>query len=230
MPALATAPASPAPPAAPEAAERAGYVAPEVYLRRERARLDGLPLEWRDGVITPKPVASFNHTVVLNELTYLLNRQLRDGVIIGSQSMCVRVTGGGLYAYPDVVIVNGDPVFADTRRDMVLNPTLLVEVLSPSTRDYDQGDKFARYRLLPSLAEYVMIDPDVAHVIHAARRSDGWLLRDVRGLDATLDLASVDASLPLAEVYRKVDLDASAEPEPAEPESAADPDPDDAAP
>jgi Uma2 family endonuclease len=153
-------------------------------------------------------VASLHHSVVIANVATALNTRLREtDCLVASQSLRVRVTGGGLYAYPDIVVVQGEPAVADAHRDMITNPALLVEVLSPSTRDFDQGDKFARYRRLPSLQEYVMIDPDVAWAIHVMRRADGWLLRDVRGQDATLDLASVGAALPLAEVYHKITLD-----------------------
>jgi Uma2 family endonuclease len=201
-------PAAPVAPPAPEEEVMAGYVTPEAYLRRERARREGPGDEWLDGTILPASVASLHHSVVIANVATALNTRLREtDCLVASQSLRVRVTGGGLYAYPDIVVVQGEPAVADAHRDMITNPALLVEVLSPSTRDFDQGDKFARYRRLPSLQAYVMIDPDVAWAIHVTRRADGWLLRDVRGQDATLDLASVGAALPLAEVYHKITLD-----------------------
>ena len=221
MPATLAPPAPPAvlpPAAAPPATEaEAGYVAPEAYLRRERARREGPGAEWLDGRILPPPVATLAHSVIVANVARELGVRLREAdCLVASQSLRVRVTGGGLYAYPDVVVVKGAPALADERDDTLLNPTLLVEVLSPSTRDYDQGDKFARYRRLPSLQEYVMIDPGEAWAIHVTRRADGWLLRDVRGLEATLDLAATGAALPLAEVYHKVPLDAPDDDTPAE--------------
>jgi Uma2 family endonuclease len=88
---------------------------------------------------------------------------------------------------------------------MLYNPTLLVETLSPTTEGYDRGEKFARYRQLDSLQEYLLVAQDTPYVEHYVRQDDGsWRLTDTDGLDATITLPSVEAELPLSEIYLDV--------------------------
>jgi hypothetical protein len=106
--------------------------------------------------------------------------------------MRVKVSPTELYTYPDVTVVCAEPQFEDAEVDTLLNPTVLVEVLSPSTADYDRGGKFAHYRRLASLQEYVLISQDRPLVEHYVRRgSDQWLLTEQRGLEDTLVLPSI---------------------------------------
>jgi Uma2 family endonuclease len=121
--------------------------------------------------------------------------------------MRVKVAPTGLYTYPDVTVVCGDPSFEDEQHDTLLNPTLLIEVLSKSTENYDRGKKLEHYRQLASLMEYVLVAQDKPHVEHYVRQeNEGWLLTEVKGLDAKLVLPAIDCQLQLAEVYHKVDF------------------------
>ena len=114
----------------------------------------------------------------------------------------------GLYTYPDISIVCGAPRFEDDQRDTLLNPTVLVEVLSPSTENYDRGQKFQRYRALSSLVEYVLIAQDAVRVEHYARQHDGrWLLTEADGPEGAIHLAAIACDLVLADVYEKVDFE-----------------------
>jgi Uma2 family endonuclease len=106
-----------------------------------------------------------------------------------------------------VTVVCGAAQFDDTQQDTLLNPTLIVEVLSESTEAYDRGGKFAHYRKLPSLLEYVLITPTKPHIEHYIRQPDQrWLLEEAEGLHSTLHLPAIDCHLSLAETYDKVDI------------------------
>jgi Uma2 family endonuclease len=110
-----------------------------------------------------------------------------------------------MYAYPDVVVVCGDAQFRDAELDTLLNPTLIVEVLSETTKNYDRGEKFERYRLIPSFREYLLVAQDKVHVERFVKRDDGtWILSETNSLADTVELASIDCRLQLSEIYLKV--------------------------
>ena len=122
----------------------------------------------------------------------------------------VRVKEGDLWTYPDVAALCGPPRFdASTDPNSLLNPQVIFEVLSPSTEGFDRGEKFARYRRLESLTDYVLVSADRMQVEHYVRGANGsWALTDLFTPDATLTLASVDCTLPLSEIYEKVEFPA----------------------
>lgn len=187
------------------------YVTPEEYLARER---DGEQLEkseYRDGEIIPMSGASRYHVLIVTNIVFELERQLRNtDCLVFSTDLRVRVGGGTLFTYPDVAVVCEEPQFADEHHDTLLNPVLLIEVLSKSTRDYERGEKFARYRTLDALQEYVLIDQERPHVEHFARQAEGrWLLSETSDLNDTVELASVDGRLALSEVYHKVKFEST---------------------
>jgi Uma2 family endonuclease len=118
------------------------------------------------------------------------------------ESMRVR-TPSGLFAYPDIVALCGEPKLDET--DSLLNPVLIVEVLSPSTQRYDRETKFGHYRSIPSLTEFVLVAQDRVHVEHFQRqRNDGWLMTNFDNLAQTLELPSIGCRLDLAEIYERV--------------------------
>ena len=134
----------------------------------------------------------------------------------------VKVSASGLYTYPDVVVVCGEPVFEDDTFDTLLNPTVLIEVLSPSTESYDRGAKAGQYRRLPSLREYVLITQDRAQVEVFIRQDNGdWLLREAGDLDSSVVLSSVSVSLPLREIYDRITFEVPAASETRDPNSPA---------
>jgi Uma2 family endonuclease len=119
--------------------------------------------------------------------------------------MRVKVSPTGLYTYPDVVVVCDEPQFEDAHVDTLLNPTLIVEVLSPSTEDYDRGTKFEHYRTLPSLQEYLLISQDKIHVVHYLKQPDAtWVLSETTRQEDHIQLPSIVCDLSVAEIYAKV--------------------------
>jgi Uma2 family endonuclease len=184
------------------------YLTPEEYLAIER-KADHKS-EYFNGEMFAMSGASERHATIVANLMYLLVGQLRGRPCKAyANDLRVRVSPTGLYTYPDVVVVCGQPQFADDQRDTLLNPTLIVEVLSESTKDYDRGGKFEHYRTLTSLSEYVLIDQAKYHVEHFVRQPDNrWLLSETNRLEDTIHLLSVDCDLALAEVYDKVEMSA----------------------
>ena len=112
------------------------------------------------------------------------------------------------YVYPDVLVVCGKTEFADSRRDILLNPTFITEILSPSTEGYDRGEKFRRYRTLSSLQTYVLISQHEPLVqVFERQEDDSWLFREYSGLEATAPLSTIDCTLRLSEVYFQIDFE-----------------------
>ncbi len=117
--------------------------------------------------------------------------------------------GKGMISYPDIVVICGEPEYHDKHGDIVLNPTVIVEVLSESTADFDRGVKFTRYRMFNStLTDYVLIWQDEALVEHYIRQESGdWLLKEYHGLDKSFRIDSINCSLDLAEIYERVEFE-----------------------
>lgn len=181
-------------------------ITPEEYLALERKALE--KSEYLQGEIFLMPGASRKHNLVSLNIGAELRAQLRNQqseTYLGD--MRVKVSPTGLYTYPDVIVVCDEPQFEDAEVDTLLNPTLIVEVLSPSTENYDRGGKFEHYRTLPSLQEYLLVAQDRCHVVHYTRQKDGtWLLAETARLEDQLRLPSINCHLSLAEVYAKVPL------------------------
>lgn len=111
-----------------------------------------------------------------------------------------------MYAYPDVVVVCGKPLLADERQDILLNPTVIVEVLSPSTEYYDRGVKFQFYRALESLKDYILVAQDQIRIEHYTRReANTWTLRDHQAASETLLIESIGVSIPLVRIYERIE-------------------------
>jgi Uma2 family endonuclease len=154
--------------------------------------------------VTPR-----NHNLIVANLTGELQAQLRGRPCeVYPADMRVKVSETGLYTYPDVVVC-GEPRFEDEHVDTLLNPTLIVEVLSPSTETYDRGEKFAQYRKLASLREYVMIAQDRFRIEHYVRQGkEQWLLTEASDLGDTVHLPSIGCDLQLSEAYDRVTIGA----------------------
>ena len=186
--------------------QRATFLTPEEYLELER-RAERRS-EYYKGEMFAMAGASRRHVLIVTNLVSALSQKLRKRPCeVYSTDMRLKVSPSGLYTYPDLVVVCGDPQFADDRQDTLLNPVLIVEVLSESTQDYDRGRKFEHYRTLPSLAEYLIVAQDHPHIEHYTRQNGGWQLADCDDLTQSIHLASIDTILPVAEVYDKVDFD-----------------------
>jgi Uma2 family endonuclease len=183
------------------------YVTPEEYLALERKA--EYKSEYLHGEIFAMTGASRKHNLVTGNILAELNRQLRGkpGEVYASK-MRVKVTATGLYTYPDVVVVCGEPKFEDESVDTLLNPTLLVEVLSQSTERYDRIAKSSYYRTLDSLAEHLLVAQDEVRLEQYIKQANGqWLLFECSSLDKVVELPSISCSLALGDVYDKVALD-----------------------
>lgn len=180
---------------------------PAEYLARERAALT--KSEYVDGEVIPMVGASREHNLVSMNIGSILIRQLWDtDYEVYTNDMRVRVDPDGPYVYPDVVVVCGEPQFEDDEVDTLLNPTLIVEVLSDSTEAYDRGDKFARYRRLDSLTDYVLAAQDEIVLEHFQRTPENtWELKtEIRSAGETLEIPSINCRLAADDVYHKVKL------------------------
>jgi Uma2 family endonuclease len=176
---------------------------PEEYLARERAA--EYKSEYVNGFIVAMTGASRPHNVVAVNIGGELRSQLKGRPCeVYLADMRVKVSATGTYRYPDVVVACGDIAFEDAELDTLLNPVVIVEVLSPSTEATDRGEKFAHYRRLASLQEYLLVSQDTPRIEQYVRQADGWLLSEVSDLDASVRLTAIDCVLPLREVYDKV--------------------------
>src|SRR6185437_15178443 len=179
------------------AAEKKSRTAQE-YLAWERQQPE--KHEFHDGEVFAMAGATFEHNQIVINVGAELRSALRDKPCrVCASDLRVRVPATGLYTYPDASVVCGRPEFEDGSLDTLLNPLVLVEVLSESTQDYDRGTKFTNYRTIPSLREYVLISSDQVLVEHYTRGDDGlWVLRDHRA-GARLALPSVGCELAVDE-------------------------------
>jgi Uma2 family endonuclease len=152
------------------------------------------------------------HVLLVGNLLLAFRQRLRGQPCrVYSNDLRLRVGPARMYTYPDLIVVCGERRFADDQNDTLLNPTLIVEVLSPSTEGYDRGKKFEYYRLVESLAEYVTVAQDRPHVEHHVRQPENrWLLEEARRLEDTLHLPSIGCDLALTELYEGIDLAAEA--------------------
>jgi len=180
-------------------------ISAEEYLERERAATQERH-EYIDGWVIRASGASIEHNFIVSNLNRELGNQLREtDCRVTTNDLRVAFPSLDKYAYPDVVAFCGEPELEEEHLDMLYNPTLIVEVLSPRTEDYDHGKKFSRYRRIDTLQEYLLVARDVPHVERYVRQDDGsWRLTDTDGLDATITLPSIEAELPLDEVYLDV--------------------------
>ncbi len=192
------------------------YYTPEEYLSLERAAT--YKSEYLAGEIFAMAGASLRHNIIAANFVRLLGNafQGRPCLVVASD-MRVRVAASGLYTYPDVVAVCGPIKFADsdTHQDTLLNPTMIFEILSPSTEGYDRGKKFANYRQIPTLTDYVLVAQDEPLVEHFARQGSTWTMTTVSALDETLHITAIDSDLPLVAIYQNVEFASSNTTDPA---------------
>jgi Uma2 family endonuclease len=177
------------------------------YLVLERA--SDVRHEYFAGVITAMAGASYRHNLIAGNIARSVGNQLagRRCSVLPSD-MRVR-TISTLYTYPDVTIVCGDPEFSGAGEETLLNPVVVIEILSASTEAYDRGDKFEHYRSIPSLREYVLVAQDRMRVEHFERQAKGkWLLTTFRSAESPVVFPALEIEIPLAEIYAQVELPA----------------------
>ena len=193
------------------------HLTPQEYIAFERKAIpdaETVRSEYINGEIINMPGASRAHNLITNNISGELRNLLKGSRCeIYANDMRVSSPLTSSYFYPDVVVVCEEPRFEDDVFDILLNPIILVEVLSPSTEAYDRGEKFAHYRQLASLQEYVLVSQDKVLVEHYRRQDKqentldtgkDWIFTDFRELKEILLLTSVQCELPLQEIYERV--------------------------
>ena len=181
------------------------YLTAEEYLVLERKATT--KSEYLNGRVYAMVGASREHNLIAVNTASELHVQLRERPCeTYINDMRVKVDPAGLYTYPDVVVVCEEPRFEDDDLDTLLNPTVLIEILSPSTEAYDRGEKFAHYRQLESLREYLLVAQNRGCVERYCRQGTQWLLTEFSALDDEFDLVSIGCQLSLYAIYAKVEF------------------------
>ncbi|MYB66224.1 Uma2 family endonuclease [Candidatus Poribacteria bacterium] len=181
---------------------------PEEYIILERKAIpdaETVRNEYVKGKIIAMSGASRAHNLITMNISAMLHINLKGrGCETYANEMRVSTPSTSSYFYPDVVVVCEEPRFEDDVFDILLNPILLVEVLSPSTEVYDRGEKFRHYRELPSLQEYILVAQDKICIERFNRQENNWILTDFQNIEERLSLISVQCELPLHEIYDRV--------------------------
>lgn len=182
------------------------HYTPEEYLELESTA--EYKNEYQDGEIVPMTGGTTNHNkIALNFAAYSkfgLKGQKYE-IYIGDVRLWIPLHRQ--YTYPDIMIIQGKPIYTGTNTTTVMNPSLIVEVLSQSTKNYDQGDKFLYYRSIPEFKEYILIDQTRYHVMQHTKTPDRkWLLTDHESEDAVLELSSINLSINLSDIYEQVNF------------------------
>ncbi|MEZ6060073.1 MAG: Uma2 family endonuclease [Planctomycetaceae bacterium] len=184
-------------------ARQTHYLTPEEYLAMERA--SEIRHQYFDGEVFAMSGASRAHNLIVGNVSRAIGNQIVNRPCeVYQTDMRVKVSASGLYTYPDVAVVCGEPKFEDSFVDTLLSPLVLVEVLSASTEDYDRGRKFVQYRQIDSLQEYVLIAQDRQHVERWSRSDGPWTLWETDSVDAVVELTSIDCRIDVSEIYAKV--------------------------
>lgn len=176
----------------------------EDYLAFERS--SELKHEYFGGEIFAMAGASAAHNIITANIVASLHRQVFErNCTVSPSDMRLKVVQHDLYTYPDVTVVCGNVHYEDDEQDILLNPTVIIEVLSPSTENYDRGKKSHYYRTIPSLQEYLLVSQDGQHVEHFIRYSEHqWLFSEVTNEGEVVQITSIDCALALVDIYNKV--------------------------
>ena len=182
------------------------FLTPEQYLELER-KAEHRSEYWQ-GQMFAMSGATRSHNLIGGNVFGQVREQLRGRPCEPYTSdMRVMASNASLYAYPDVTVVCGPPQFLENRQDTLLNPTLIIEVLSPSTEAYDRGRKFERYRTIASLRQYLLIAQDrIQADLYTRQSEEKWVLTSFNGRENFVELESVGCRLSLAECYERVDF------------------------
>ncbi len=185
-----------------QVASRKGVSVAE-YLAAERT--SDQKHEYFRGEIFAMAGGSREHNLIATNIAGELRGALREQPCeVYSSDMRVKVEATGLHTYPDVSVVCGEPKFEEDKRDTLLNPIVIFEILSDTTEAYDRGKKFENYRAIPLFSEYVLASQNEVLVEHFVRQSDGgWVMRELRSGES-ITLTSIGCTLPLDEAYLKV--------------------------
>ncbi len=162
--------------------------------------------DYRDGEVVSMRGGSATHNKIILCLAALLMARLEDDrVEVFASDLRLWIPRRNMGTYPDLMVVDGEVAFNGDRTDEILNPTTIVEVLSPSTEAYDRGDKFRHYRSIPSFCEYLLVSQTEPYIEQFCRQTAGeWQLQTYEGLESAIALHCFDIDLPLEEIYRRV--------------------------
>lgn len=179
---------------------------PEQYLELEKKA--EFRSEYRDGEIVPMTGGTTNHNKISLNLAASLKITLRGKKYdVYMADVRLWIPRYRQYTYPDVMIIEGEPVYTGTNTTTVINPSLIAEVLSKSTKNYDQGDKFLYYRSIPEFKEYILIDQYNYHVMQYVKTAENkWLLTELEGQEQILSLHTIDFKIQLSDLYEQVDF------------------------
>lgn len=187
------------------------YYTPDEYLALEEVA--EYKSEYHDGEIVPMTGGTTNHnTIALNFCTNFKFTLRGQNYRIYMGDVRLWIPRYRRYTYPDVMVIQGTPIYEGTGTTTVTNPLLIVEVLSKSTTNYDHGDKFRYYRSIPELREYILIDPYSFYVEQYNKKSEGkWLLTEYESEESALALDSIEFQISLSDIYEGVDFELSEE-------------------
>lgn len=187
------------------------YYTPEEYLALEEAAID--KSEYHDGKIVPMPGGTTNHNkIALNFCRKfpLTIKEQNYEIFINDVRLWIPLTRR--YVYPDIMVIQGEPVYQENNKTIVTNPLLIIEVLSNSTQDYDRGGKFLAYRSIPEFREYILIDQYSYHIEQFAKNSNRkWELTEYDSEESILILESIDFQITLKDIYERINFEAKAE-------------------
>ena len=176
------------------------------YLEIERAAL--AKSEFYQGEMFAMSGGKPEHSLIATNMAREFGNRLRDGgCVVYNADLRIKVEATGLYTYPDLSVICGPLRFAEGTDDTVVNPTVLVEVLSESTEGYDRGTKFEHYRQIPTLKDYLLVSQKAPRIEQFSRQADGrWLLNEAVGMEKSLELPSLGISVSLAEIFAQVNF------------------------
>jgi Uma2 family endonuclease len=182
------------------------YITSEEYLELERKA--EFKSEYLNGEIFAMAGASPRHVLIVNNSVIELGALLKGkSCRVFSSDLRVKIPATGLFTYPDVVVLCDKPQYDAKQKDTVTNPTVIVEVLSKSTKNYDRGENFEHYRSIESFTDYVLVAQDKFHVEHFAKQADGsWLLKETNNLEDSIKIDSIDCELKLIDIYANYDF------------------------
>lgn len=187
------------------------HYTPEEYLALEESAID--KSEYHDGEIVPMTGGTTNHnSIIINSIANLKFCLRGKDYRLFTSDVRLWIPLTRRYVYPDIMIIQGEPVYQGSNKTIVTNPLVIVEVLSNSTKDYDRGGKFLAYRSIPEFREYILIDQYSCHIEQFAKNSDGkWVLTEYDSEESILILESVEFQIPLREIYERINFEVEEE-------------------
>lgn len=183
------------------------YITTDQYFTLEEG--SDVKHEYYRGVIYAMTGGTARHNLIVANMIALLHGQLRGtSCHVFPSDLRLKIESAGLYTYPDISVICGPIFYADNRQDTVTNPMVLIEILSPSTENYDRGKKFEHYRTIETLQEYIVVAQDRIHIEHHIRQDDHrWLLVDFFAADQVVQAGSIHCTLSVELVYEDITFD-----------------------